>query len=239
MWAHFLETFCSDWGLIPRMPQCTSVADLGSSDENPVLRDPDVRLMLRVKAGDEAAFEQLVQNYQDRLVAVLHHLVDDQGNAEDLAQEVFLRIYRARRGYEPTAKFSTWMFRIANNLASNLRRDQGRRRETSLPTNDSGPLGPRPAEQILADKSGLMPTRQLDKSELQAIVRGALGELNDRQRLAVLLHKFEEMSYADIGTTLEMSSAAVKSLLSRARENLREILEPYIQRGQLNSESLS
>src|SRR5262245_36885773 len=108
------------------MPQCTTVADLSSSDENPVLRDPDVRLMLRVKGGDEAAFEKLVQNYQDRLVAVLFHLVEDRGAAEDLAQEVFLRIYRARRGYEPTAKFSTWLFRIANNLASNLRRDQGR-----------------------------------------------------------------------------------------------------------------
>ena len=103
---------------------------LNGADENPVLRDPDVRLMLRAKEGDESAFPQLVTNYQDRLVSVLVHLLQNHEAAEDLAQEVFLRIYRARHGYEPTAKFSTWLFRIANNLASNLRRDTGRRRPT-------------------------------------------------------------------------------------------------------------
>ena len=117
---------------------------LNGSDQNPVLRDPDVRLMLRAKSGDETAFTQLVTTYQDRLVGVLTHLLQNQEAAEDLAQEVFLRIYRARHGYEPTAKFSTWLFRIANNLASNMRRDRGRRRETTLNVNDSGPLGSRP-----------------------------------------------------------------------------------------------
>ncbi len=212
------------------MPERTNVT-LSDTDENPVLRDPDVRLMLRVKEGDEAAFTELVTSYQDRLVGLLYHLVSNQESAEDLAQEVFLKVYRARQGYEPTAKFATWLFRIASNLASNRRRDKGRKREVSLRTNDSGPLGPRPAEQILAEKSALMPARQLDKTELREVVRAALDGLNERQRLAVLLHKFEEMSYIDIGTTLEMSPAAVKSLLSRARDNLREKLEPYIHYG--------
>lgn len=208
---------------------------LNGSDPNPVLRDPDVRLMLRAKNGDETAFTQLVTTYQDRLVGVLTHLLQNQEAAEDLAQEVFLRIYRARHGYEPTAKFSTWLFRIANNLASNMRRDRGRRRETTLNVSDSGPLGARPQEQLLADKSGLMPTRQADRTEMCAVVQTALASLNEKQRLAVLLNKFEEMSYIDIAATLEMTPAAVKSLLSRARDNLREILEPYVKQGVLGS----
>ena len=187
--------------------------------------------MLRVKEGDEEAFTQLVGRYQDRLVAVLHHMVGDQETAEDLAQEVFLRIYRARHGYEPTAKFSTWLFRIANNLALNSRRNVNRKREVALQPSDASASGVRPAERVLADKSALMPTRQADRAELCKIVQSALATLNERQRLAVLLHKFENMSYADIGDSLEMSAAAVKSLLSRARDNLREKLEAYVNEG--------
>jgi RNA polymerase sigma-70 factor (ECF subfamily) len=208
---------------------------LDGTDQNPVLRDPDVRLMLRAKAGDQTAFTQLVTNYQDRLVGVLAHMLQNKEAAEDLAQEVFLRIYRARHGYEPTAKFSTWLFRIANNLANNLRRDRGRRKETVLSVNDSGPLGPRPGERLIADKSGLMPARQFDKSEMCSMVQAALATLNENQRMAVLLHKFEEMSYSDIAAALDMTPAAVKSLLSRARDNLREKLEPYVRQGTLGS----
>ena len=185
--------------------------------------------MLRAKEGDDAAFSQLVTSYQDRLIAIFFHIVGSQEAAEDLAQDVFLRVYRARHGYEPTARFSTWLFRIANNLASNSRRDQGRRREISLTGSDSGPLGPRPEDRLAMEKSGLMPARQLDKRELQSMVQSALSTLNDRQRIAVLLHKFEEMSYQDIAETMELTPAAVKSLLSRARENLRHILEPHMQ----------
>jgi RNA polymerase sigma-70 factor (ECF subfamily) len=205
------------------------------TDDNPVLRDPDVRLMLRAKQGDQTAFTQLVTNYQDRLVGVLAHMLQNKEAAEDLAQEVFLRIYRARHGYEPTAKFSTWLFRIANNLANNLRRDSGRRREIALSVNDSGPLGPRPGERMIAEKSGLMPTRQFDKSEMCSMVQAALATLNEKQRMAVLLHKFEEMSYTDIAAALDMTPAAVKSLLSRARDNLREKLEPYVKQGTLGT----
>jgi len=194
-------------------------------------RDPDARLMLRAKKGDEEAFTQLVSKYQDRLVGVLTHLLQDQQSAEDLAQEVFLRIYKARHGYEATAKFSTYLFRIANNLASNRRRDAGRKREVSLPASDSGPLGARPAEQLLADTSSHMPARQFARSEIQAVVQEALATLNDNQRMAVLLHKFQEMSYADIAATLDTTVSAVKSLLSRARDNLREKLEPYVTQG--------
>ena len=190
--------------------------------------DPDVQLMLRAKRGDDAAFSQLVENYQDRLVAVLYHLLGNQEAAEDSAQEVFLRVYRNRKKYEAKAKFSTWLFHIANNLASNWRRDGAMRREAPLPASDSGPLGPRPQERLLAEKSALMPARVLDRTETQALVRAALDSLSDRQKMAVLLHKFEQMSYIDIATAMDLSTQAVKSLLSRARENLRVFLEPYL-----------
>jgi len=209
--------------------------NLNGTDQNPVLRDPDVRLMLRAKAGDQTAFTQLVAHYQDRLVGILAHMLQNKEAAEDLAQDVFLRIYRARHGYQPTAKFSTWLFRIANNLANNLRRDTGRRKEVALNTNDSGPLGPRPGERVLAEKSALMPARQYDKTEMCSMVQAALATLNEKQRMAVLLHKFEEMSYTDIAAALEMTPAAVKSLLSRARDNLREKLEQYVRQGTLGS----
>jgi len=194
----------------------------------PYLRDPEVQLMMRTKEGDDEAFGQLVSAYQDRLVGIFYHMLRDQEVAEDLAQEAFLRIYRARETYKPTAKFSTWLFRIANNLASNSRRSKGRRREVPLNLRDSGPLGPRPEEKLVAEKSALMPTRLAAKSEMRSVVREALDSLNDRQRMALYLHKFEGMSYADIGETMEVTPAAVKSLLSRARENLKTKLEQYV-----------
>jgi RNA polymerase sigma-70 factor (ECF subfamily) len=201
-----------------------------ASDTGPqsYLRDPDVRLMLRVQDGDEGAFTQLVSIYQDRLITIFQHVVGGQEAAEDLAQETFLRVYRARHSYRPTAKFSTWLFRIANNLASNSKRSRSHRKEVPLAVRDSGPLGPRPQENVIAEKSALMPARQLAKSELRAMVLSAVETLNERQKMAVLLHKFEEMSYADIGASMDLSSSAVKSLLSRAREQLRVQLQHYV-----------
>lgn len=199
-----------------------------TASQSAYLRDPDVQLMLRTKEGDEDAFAQLVTSYQDRIVSIFYHVLGDRESAEDLAQEVFLRVYRARNGYQPTAKFATWLFRIANNLASNSKRKKRRQREVPLAGEESGPLPARPEGKALAEKSALMPTRQVDRSEVRQVVQEALESLNERQRTAVLLHKFEEMSYADIGETLEMSPAAVKSLLSRARDNLRTKLEPYL-----------
>lgn len=195
---------------------------------SPYLKDPDVQLMLRVKNGDEQAFTQLVSGYQDRLIGLLTNMVGDRETAEDLTQEVFLRIYRARNGYEANAKFSTWVFSIAHNLACNTRRSASRRKEVQLAPADSGPVGARPQEEVLAEKSALMPTRQLAKTELLEHVQAAMLELNERQRMALLLHKFEGLSYEDIGSTMEMTPQAVKSLLSRARDQLRGALEGYV-----------
>jgi len=199
-----------------------------SSAQRLRLHDPDVRLMLEVRDGSAAAFEELMLRYQSRVVTVLEHLLGQRGEAEDLAQEVFLRVYRARGTYEPGAKFSTWLFTIANNLVANHHRSQARRREVQLAGRESGPLGVNPLEQLALDASSQMPARQLDKAELRELVRSSLGVLNERQRMAVLLNKFEDMSYADIAETMKLSPQAVKSLLSRARVQLREVLEPYI-----------
>ena len=153
--------------------------------------------------------------------------------AEDLAQEVFLRVYRSREEYVPGAKFATWLFTIANNVASNALRDRSRRPEVTLAGSESGPLGARPLDRLVQASSSAMPTRQIDKAELRDIVRMALESLSERQRLAVLLNKFEGMSYADIAAAMELSPQAIKSLLSRARENLRQMLEPYFENGTL------
>ena len=195
---------------------------------SPYLSDPDVQLMLRTKDGDDTAFTQLVNNYQNRLTGVFFHMLRDQTAAEDLAQEVFLRIYRARLTYTPTAKFSTWVFRIASNLASNQRRSKGRKKEVSFNVRDTGSMSSRPGENMIPEKSGLMPTRQLARSEMQEVVREAMESLNERQKMAVILNKFEGMSYADIGEAMDLNPAAVKSLLSRAREKLREKLQGFV-----------
>ena len=202
-----------------------------SSAQRYTLADPDVRLMLKVRDDDAAAFEELVLRYQERLVMVLAHLVG-RDQAEDLAQEVFLRVYRARKRYEPGAKFSTWLFTIAHNVAANALRKRSRRPEINLVGRESGPLGANPLNALLQATSGAMPARQLDKAEVRDIVRMAVEALGERQRMAVLLSKFEGMSYADIAETMELSPQAIKSLLSRARGNLREVLEPYFQHGE-------
>ena len=203
-----------------------------STAERYRLSDPDVRLMLRVRDDDAAAFEELMLRYQDRLVGVLAHLVGKHDLAEDLAQEVFLRVYRARKSYKPGAKFSTWLFTIANNVASNALRSLARRKEVQLAPSAPGRTGENPIAQAALAASGLMPTRQLDKAELCAVVKEAVGTLGERQRLAVLLNKFEHLSYAEIGEIMNLSTKAIKSLLSRARTNLRDVLGPYLEEGE-------
>ncbi len=139
-----------------------------------------------------------------------------------------MRVYRARERYTPGAKFSTWLFTIANNAASNARRTLARRREVQVETTESGSMD---VAHLALAGSGQMPTRQLDKTEMRDVVQLAITALNDRQRLAVLLSRFEEMSYADIAEVMQLTPQAVKSLLARARTSLRQTLEPYLQHG--------
>lgn len=203
------------------------MAVTGETSGQLALRDPDIRLMLRVREDDASAFAELVALYQHRLVTVMHHLVGNKEEAEDLAQEVFLRVYRTRKRYHPKAKFSTWLFTIANNLALNTLRSRQRKPVVPLDVSDSGPLGPRPAEQMVRDKQA-QPGMRMQQRELADIVQRALEQLNERQRAAVVLNKFEDMNYAEIAEVMGLTTKAVKSLLSRARDNLRVALKDYI-----------
>lgn len=190
--------------------------------------DPDVRLMLAVRDGSASAFEELVRRYQGRLLRVLVHLTGSRDTADDLAQEVFLRVYRSRGRYVPGARFSTWLFTIANHVALNAQRARSRRKEVQVDARASGPLGPQPLEQLAQEASGLLPTRQVARQELRDQVRTSLAVLNERQRMAVLLNKFEGLGYAEIAESMGLSVPAIKSLLSRARAQLREALAPYL-----------
>ncbi len=203
------------------------MAVIGESSAQMALRDPDIRLMLRVRDDEPGAFQEMVDAYRHRLIGVMHHLVGNAEEAEDLAQEVFLRIYRARKKYRPRSKFSTWLFTIANNLALNALRSRQRKPVVPLDVRDSGPLGPRPAEQLVKDKAN-SPTMRIQNQELVGLIRRALENLNERQRMAVVLNKFEDMNYLEIAEVMGLTTQAVKSLLSRARQNLRQVLEPYI-----------
>jgi RNA polymerase sigma-70 factor, ECF subfamily len=194
-------------------------------------KDPDVRLMLQVRDDVQGAFETLVERYQHRLMGVLAHLVGRVEEAEDLTQEVFLRVYRARKGYRPRSKFSTWLFTIANNLAMNHLRGKGRHPTVGLGSGDTGSQPMIPATSRALSKEGT-PSAQMRKVELSEVVREALDVLVEDQKMAVLLNKFEDMSYAEIAEVMGRSEPAVKSLLARARTALREQLEPYLKTGQ-------
>lgn len=195
--------------------------------------DPDVRLMLQVQADDAEAFEELTRRFQNRLLKVMEHLVGNADQAQDLAQEVFMRVFRSRKSYIPGAKFSTWLFTIANNVASNALRNRSRRKEINLSPTQNEENGVQSLETMAKDASGLMPTRQLEKQEQANVVQEAMNTLNDRQRMALLLCKFEHMSYQQIAETMDLSVQAIKSLLSRARNNLKLALQPYFQSGHL------
>ena len=184
----------------------------------------DVQLMLDVKAGDEASFEFLLRKYRSPLVNFLYRMVRDTATAEDLAQEVFLRVYRARKQYSPSAKFTTWFFRIATNLALNSVRDNRyRKREVPLdaPAEEDAPPFELPTREMRIDEH----MAERDRAEF---IRRAVAALPEKQRAAVLLHKYEEMDYGEIAKILDCSESALKSLLFRAYETLRVQLAPLV-----------
>jgi RNA polymerase sigma-70 factor (ECF subfamily) len=187
----------------------------------------DVQLMLDVKAGDEASFELLLRKYRTPLVSYLGRMMGDVAAAEDLAQEVFLRVYRARSQYAPSAKFTTWMFRIATNLALNARRDgRYRQLEVSIHEGNSSDDGAVRLLEIPDGKPGA--EQDLMARDRAALIRCAVDELPEKQRAAVLLHKYEEMDYDQIARILNCSESALKSLLFRAYETLRIKLAPLV-----------
>jgi RNA polymerase sigma-70 factor, ECF subfamily len=179
--------------------------------------DLDAQLMLRVRDGDEESFRVLLEKHRNPLVHFLYRMVQEQAISEELAQEVFLRIYKSRHSYEPTARFTTWMFRIATHLALNWLRDEKNSRAQERLDDDKG--GEVPSRQV-TDRQPSVEQRMVYRARLQE-VRDAIGKLPEKQRAAVLMHKYEEMEYSQIANVLECSESAVKSLLFRAYETLR------------------
>lgn len=202
------------------------------TEETPQYSDDlDTRLMMRFAAGDDAAFEQIVEGFQRQVYGVIHRYLGGSPAAEDCAQEVFLRLYRMRKSYKPTARLSTLVFRIATNLCLNYRRDEARRRTVPLdaPFDEDGAS----LAATIPDESAPEAGETLESRERAAIVRKALERIPDRQRIALVLHRFEGLSYADIAEAMETNVDAVKSLLSRARASLAEVLRSEIEAGNL------
>ena len=188
----------------------------------------DVQLMLDVKAGDEASFELLLHRYRTPLVNFLFRMVRNREQAEDLAQEVFLRVYRAREDYVPSAKFTTWLFRIATNLALNSVRDtRYHKLEVSIdaPITDAEDRDERTLD--IPEKHPNI-EQHLVEDARRKMIRHAIDKLPEKQRAAVLLHKYQGLDYAEIARILGCSESALKSLLFRAYESLRVELAPLV-----------
>ena len=178
--------------------------------------DLDAELMLRVKDGDGSSFGVLLDKHRVSVVHFLYRMVQNHAVAEELAQEVFLRVYRSRATYEPTAKFTTWLFRIATHLALNALRDGKHERVLERLDETSSDL---PARQV-PDVRPSVEQSMVYQAKLEE-VRRAVAALPEKQRAAVLMHKYEEMEYTQIAKVLNCSESAVKSLLFRAYETLR------------------
>jgi RNA polymerase sigma-70 factor (ECF subfamily) len=209
-----------DRGLLAMAAGATPVEAIASSG----LSDADV--MLRVKAGDEAAFQYLVEKYRRPMLNFMYRMAHNAAAAEDLAQEVFLRVYRSREGYEASAKFTTWLYRIATNLAVNHARDTRNERPERLLSldepDDATGLTPDVADGQLTAEEAIL------RRERLTAIRQRVQALPERQRMAVVMHKYQHMGYRQIGEVLKLSESATKSLLFRAYETLREQLKEFL-----------
>jgi RNA polymerase sigma-70 factor (ECF subfamily) len=190
----------------------------------------DIDLMLAVQRGDEEAFSELVGRHRNKVVSLAFRYLKNRADAEDLTQEIFWKIYRARSRYEPQAKFTTWLYRIAANSCLNeVRNRKNRPTHGAASLYDAG--GDESAAARVADEASLAPEEAVEQDELKAQVRAAVDALPERQRLAILLNKFHGLGYEELAAAMDMTVPGVKSLLVRARENVRRRIEPYLARG--------
>jgi RNA polymerase sigma-70 factor (ECF subfamily) len=208
--------------LLAATPQMPAVLSAGAGPDS----QTDADIMLRVKAGDQSAFEYLVQKYRRPMVSFMYRMARNSAAAEDLAQEVFLRVYRSRETYEASAKFTTWLYRIATNLAVNHARDSRHERpevQVSLdePDDDTGTTLELPDASLNAEQ-------QMVRRERMLAIRRKVEALPEQQRLAVIMHKYQQMDYKQIADVLQKSESATKSLLFRAYETLRDQLKEFI-----------
>src|ERR1700683_10948 len=186
----------------------------------------DAEVMLRVKAGDQSAFDYLVQKYRRPLVSFMYRMARNTAAAEALAQEVFLRVYRSRQTYEASAKFTTWLYRIATNLAVNHARDTRHERPEVTVSLDE-PDEETGTTMDVAD-SKMTAEELLVRRERMLAIRSKVETLPERQRLAVVMHKYQQMDYKQIADVLKLSESATKSLLFRAYETLRDQLKEFL-----------
>jgi RNA polymerase sigma-70 factor (ECF subfamily) len=176
----------------------------------------DAQLMLRVREGDETSFALLLERHRMPVVHFLFRMVQNQAVSEELAQEVFLRVYRSRESYEPTARFTTWLFRIATHLALNWIRDRRKERgQESLDREVGEGMEPQVPDARPSVEQDLL------RRARAAEIRRAVEELPEKQRAAVLMHKYEGLDYRHIAQVLRCSESALKSLLFRAYQTLR------------------
>jgi len=204
-----------------REPRAIAIAAVGAE-----LTDTD--LMLRVQAGDDSAFGRLIEKFRRPLVGFMYRMSHNQAVAEELAQEVFLRVYRSRGSYAAEARFSTWLYRIATNLALNHVRDtRSERVQGAGSLDETDEETGRPRSEAVADPHSNAEQEML-RSERMAAIRREVEALPERQRLAVIMHKYQEMDYREIARVLKMSESATKSLLFRAYETLREKLKDFV-----------
>ena len=200
--------------------------EAGQAVARPVEGMSDADVMLRVKAGDDSAFEYLVQKYRRPMVSFMYRMARNPAAAEDLAQEIFLRVYRSRESYEPSAKFSTWLYRIATNLAVNYARDTRHERPENTvsidePDEETGLTLDVPDGSLTAEEAIL-------RRERMVAIRQRVEALPERQRMAVIMHKYQQMDYRQIAEVMKLSESATKSLLFRAYETLRVQLKEFV-----------
>ena len=186
----------------------------------------DAEVMLRVAAGDDVAFDYLVEKYRRQMISFMHRMTHNQAVAEELAQEVFLRVYRSRQSYAASAKFTTWLYRIATNLAVNHARDTKHERPENIVNLDE-PNADTGMTMDVADGS-LNAEQTILRRERLAAIRCQVEALPERQRTAVIMHKYQNMDYKQIAAVLKLSESATKSLLFRAYETLRETLKQFL-----------
>lgn len=191
-------------------------------DEKREANERDVALMLKVKAGDMVAFESLVEIHQGAVIGTVAKMLGSPTEAEDIAQQVFIRIWKSAARYEPQAKFTTWMFTITRNLVFNETRRRKRKPTVSADEREEE------SHQVLEDVHTATPDADVLQSELEKAVDEAIQALPDKQRIAIVLRRYEELPYDEIGNVLSMSVPAVKSLLFRARTQLKESLQKYL-----------
>jgi RNA polymerase sigma-70 factor (ECF subfamily) len=191
--------------------------------------DEGARLMLAWRAGEDVAFDRLVELHSGQVWALVSRFMGRHPGREDLVQEVFLRVVRARERYQPTARFTTWLYRIVFNLCVNETQRGAGREAVSL----DGPMGTaagREGQTREWEDEGLEgPSERMERADLVGQVRAAIAALPEKQRMALILAKYDEMPYVEIGVVLGASEKAVKSLVHRAREGLRELLAPLLE----------